>query len=132
LRTGIATSEDRQLVLLWLVAAVSAILLRPLWLAIAPALRPCVFRAWTGVPCPSCGTTRAAVAFLGGHLPEAFALNPLAAAVGFAFVAGAPLAVLWVFSGLPVPSLSGQMRPWVRWAVVAAICGNWVYLILTR
>jgi len=37
-----ATTEGRQLALLWLAAVVSAIALRPLWLAAAPHLRSCV------------------------------------------------------------------------------------------
>ena len=77
-----ATNDDRQLALLWLAAAVSAVALRPLWIAFAPHLRPCIFRGLTGVPCPTCGTTRAATAFLNGELAGAFAANPLAALAG--------------------------------------------------
>ena len=116
---------------LWLVAAASSLALRPLWLAIAPHLRPCIFYAWTGIPCPTCGTTRAAVAFLGGHMVEAFSTNPLAAAGGFLFVAGAPVVFLWAFSGIPMPRVSGPLPPWLRFAALSIICLNWVYLIVT-
>lgn len=37
----------------------------------------CLFRAWTGLLCPLCGSLRAAHALLHGHLTEAFFLNPL-------------------------------------------------------
>lgn len=37
----------------------------------------CVFRYTLGVPCLGCGTTRACIQFLQGHLVEAFYWHPL-------------------------------------------------------
>ena len=37
----------------------------------------CLFRTWTALLCPLCGSLRAAHALLHGHLTEAFLLNPL-------------------------------------------------------
>ena len=37
----------------------------------------CMFRALTGFPCPGCGTTRACLAFLQGHVVDAFYFHPL-------------------------------------------------------
>ncbi len=37
----------------------------------------CLFKRLTGFPCPSCGSTRAILAFLNGNFSEAFHLNPL-------------------------------------------------------
>ncbi|MDX2437154.1 MAG: DUF2752 domain-containing protein [Acidobacteriota bacterium] len=116
---------------LWLVAAASSFALRPLWIAMAPHLRPCTFKAWTGVPCPTCGTTRAAMSFLSGNLGEAFATNPLATAFGLAFFVGAPLVFLWTFSRLPVPRVSGPLPLWLRVAALSVIGVNWGYLIAT-
>jgi hypothetical protein len=93
--------EERQLALLWAVAAGSALLLRPLWLAVAPLLPACPFRALTGVPCLTCGTTRAAVALLGGRPLDALAANPLAALAGATFVVGGLAAPLWATARLP-------------------------------
>ena len=45
----------------------------------------CPFRALTGIPCPTCGTTHAAVALLRGDVGGALAANPLATAAGIAF-----------------------------------------------
>ncbi len=114
---------------LWLAAAASALALRPLWLAAAPILRPCVFRSVTGIPCPTCGTTRAATAFLDGNFLAAFAANPLAAAVGLLFVAGAPIAALWAIARWPVPLLPTPLPMWVRIGAVALIATNWIYVI---
>ena len=125
-----ATNDERQLALLWLAAAVSAIILRPLWLAAAPHLHACVFRSLTGIPCPSCGTTRAATAFLQGDLMTAFINNPLAALVGLLFVAGAPIAVIWTTAKWSIPSLSNPLPLWVRIGAVCLIAANWIYLIV--
>ena len=124
-----ATKDERQLALLWLAAAVSAIVLRPLWLAAAPHLRSCVFRSLTGIPCPTCGTTRAAAAFLDGDVMTAFIYNPLAALAGLLFVVGAPIAVIWTTAKCPVPSVPNPLPPWVRIGAVGLIAANWLYLI---
>ena len=121
--------EERRLAILWLAAAASALALRPLWLAITPLLRPCVFRSITGFPCPSCGTTRAATAFLDGNLIAAFSANPLAAAGGLLFVVGAPLATLWAVARWSLPVLPTPLPMWVRIGAVALIAANWLYVI---
>ena len=130
MRVRSTTKEERQLALLWLAAAISAIVLRPLWLAAAPHLRACVFRSLTGIPCPSCGTTRAAIAFLQGDLMTAFINNPLAALAGLLFVVGAPIAVIWTTARWSVPSLSNPLPLWVRIGAVFLIAANWLYLIV--
>jgi hypothetical protein len=127
--TRIASREERQLALLWLAAATSAVALRPLWLTIAPQLRPCVFRALTGIPCPTCGATRAATAFLDGRLFEALAANPLATVVGFVFVVGAPLAALWAVARWRMPMIATPLPLWTRIGAVSLIGVNWLYVI---
>ena len=130
MRVRSTTKDERQLALLWLAAAVSAIVLRPLWLAAAPHFGSCVFRSLTGIPCPSCGTTRAATAFLQGDLITAFINNPLAALAGLLFVVGAPIAVIWTTARWSVPSLSNPLPFWVRIGAVCLIAANWIYLIV--
>ena len=129
MRLRSTTKDEHQLALLWLAAAVSAIALRPLWLAAAPQLHACVFRSLTGIPCPSCGTTRAATAFLEGDLMTAFINNPLAALAGLLFVVGAPIAVIWTTAKMSVPSLSNPLPTRVRIGAVFLIAANWLYLI---
>jgi hypothetical protein len=126
-----ATREERQLAYLWLAAAASALALRPLWLTLVPLLRPCVFRSLTGFPCPTCGTTRAATAFLDGHLIAALVANPLAAAAGALFVVGAPLATLWAVARWPVPVLPTPTPTWIRVGAGALIATNWLYVLAT-
>ena len=130
MKTRPATRSERHLAFLWLAAAASAIALRPVWLAVAPYLRPCVFYSLTGIPCPSCGTTHAGVAFLHGDLAAAFAANPLAALAGLIFIVGAPLAAIWAIVRAPVAELRSPLPLWVRVGFFVVIGLNWLYLIL--
>ncbi len=126
------TPEERQVALLWGVAAAGSLVLRPLWLALAPFAPRCPFRALTGIPCPTCGTTHAAVALLRGDVGGALAANPLAAAAGIAFVVGGLVAPVWAAFAWPVPQLPTPLPRWVRAAIVALLLAGWVYVILAR
>lgn len=37
----------------------------------------CLFKSLTGIPCPSCGITRSAIALVSGNFKEAVNINPL-------------------------------------------------------
>ena len=121
--------EERQLAVLWAVLAAAAVALRPLWLAVAPGLPGCAFRAITGIPCPTCGTTHAAVALLQGHLLAALAANPLAALAGIGFVAGGLAAPVWAAAGWKVPVLPSPLPLRVRLAAVLVALAGWAYVI---
>ncbi len=124
--------EDRQLAVLWGVLAVSSLLLRPFWLALAPLLPPCPFRALTGIPCLSCGTTRAAEALLHGDVLRALAINPLATMAGVAFIAGGLAAPLWALAALPLPRIGAPAPRPLRFALVAVLLLDWAWVIATR
>ena len=88
----------------------------------------CVFRNVTGLPCPTCGSSRAALAVVRGRPLEAIVLNP------FVTVAGA-LAIAWLTvrvgfgRRIEIDLAPRQFR--LVWVVIAALLGaNWVYLIL--
>ncbi len=95
-------------------------------------LGACPFRALTGIPCLSCGGTRSLRAFTHLDLGEAFAMNPLVAALGWIAAAYLAHAVgVWVF-GLPRwrPSIpSARWRNGLRLAAVSALVLNWTYLL---
>lgn len=38
---------------------------------------PCLFRLFTGIPCPGCGLTRAYKSFMRGDIKQAFYYHPL-------------------------------------------------------
>lgn len=57
----------------WLFAGLAAGLLA-LWLVLEPG---CLFRRFTGLPCPGCGMSRAWLAVLRGDIAVALAYHPL-------------------------------------------------------
>ena len=114
---------------LWAVMAVSSLALRPFWLALAPLAPACPFRTITGIPCPSCGTTHAAVALLHGEVLTALAANPLATVAGVVFIAGGLLAPLWAALGWPMRKLPSPLPAWLRLGMVGLLAANWAWLI---
>jgi len=90
----------------------------------------CVFKAVTGVPCMTCGTTRALALLARLDLAGALSMNPLAAA-GVLLLgpwAAADLALLPSGRAL-VLDLSPPAARVARIAVVAAVVLNWVWLV---
>jgi hypothetical protein len=126
-----AHREEKQLAWLWGVTAASSLLLRPFWLALAPLAPACPFRALTGIPCPTCGTTHAAVALLHGHLTAALAANPLATVAGVVFMVGGLLAPLWAMFKLPLLEIPSPLPRWARFGLLALLLANWVIVIAT-
>ncbi len=88
----------------------------------------CMFRNVTGLPCPTCGSSRAALAVVQGRPLEAIVFNP------FVTVAGA-LAIAWgtvrVGFGRRIEiDLASRQRRLV-WVVIGVLLGaNWVYVVL--
>ena len=90
----------------------------------------CPLRRFLGIPCPTCGTTRAVAALLRGNVREALALNPLMATF---LCVGMPLLGVHVLvcggaatEGL-LRRLSGSRPFW--WAVALLAVANWTYLL---
>jgi hypothetical protein len=90
----------------------------------------CYLKAFTGIPCPTCGSTRAVGCLAHGDLPGAFAMNPLATAALLALLpwAMADLALLTRGRALGLSVSPGAGRV-LRLVVVVTILANWAYLI---
>jgi hypothetical protein len=115
---------------LWGLAALSLLAAGAFAAAFPSALPPCPFRALTGLPCATCGSTRAALALLRLDLGAALRWNPLAAIGLPLFVAaGLTAGALWLLGrDVPEPRLPLALRV----ASLAAIAANWVYLLAVR
>lgn len=125
-----AVGGDRQIGWLWFAAAAGTLAFRPLWPVLVAIQSPvCLFRRWTGIPCPTCGATRSILAILDGRLAAALGWNPLVAAAAIVFLLGGIAAPFWVARGWPVVSLEGTpTRRWVA-AGLVALAANWVWLV---
>ncbi len=124
-----AMSGERQIGLLWGAVALALLLLVPFVPALATGLPPCFFRRLTGVPCPTCGGTRAALALAHGDLAGALAANPLVT-LGLAvlLVGGLLDGALALFGGgVRIPS---RLSGWLRAAFILVLAANWFWLIV--
>ena len=92
--------------------------------ALLALLKPCPLLNLTGLPCPTCGTTHAALALSHGQLTAAFAANPLAAA---ALLLLLPAAVVSLF--LPPATTPPRTRRVLAWCGAALVLLNWGYLL---
>ena len=81
----------------------------------------CPLRRFAGIPCPGCGSTRAAMLLLRGEFAAAVQMNPLAVVLSL---------------GVPAWWLLFRRRTWPKWAkaaflslAVAAVALNWAYVL---
>jgi hypothetical protein len=130
-RTLAAGDLDHEL--LWLLVGTATLALGWLWLitgGVPPLL--CPLKTATGLPCPTCGSTRALWALLAGDIPGAFRWNP-AVAAGSALAAGylayAAGALLGVVSRFRVVVASREAG-WLRAATWIAVAGLWLFLVI--
>lgn len=92
----------------------------------------CLFKAGTGIPCPTCGTTRVLEALAAGDLLMALVVNPLAV---LTLAGGAVyLVYAWlVMAGALRPRRPGWLTPpmpvWLRLGLPLAVAANWIYLM---
>lgn len=122
---------DRQLGWLWGAAALSLILLSPLAPTLAGGLWSCPFKLLTGIPCPSCGTARAALALADFQPLQAVIRYPLPTVAWTLFVGGGLIAGWRAWRGLPLPRIPRRLPAWAKLGLVAAVLANWAYSIAT-
>jgi hypothetical protein len=102
------------------------------WLTSGPSL--CPFKLFTGLPCPGCGLTRSAVAFLDGDLSASLYYHPLGApTIMVAVVVG--LFDAWIWWRGSRPGESAMAPSWLLerlaatpapWVAVGALAVVWI------
>ena len=110
-----------------------------LLLIVAAALVPldrlglrCPLRVVAGLPCPTCGGTRAFCAMSRLHFAEGFAWNPLAAAGWVCAALFVPYAAVVCVLGrrrLRVIDVTNGQRRAIALLVLLALLANWAYVI---
>ena len=90
----------------------------------------CPFRALAGIPCATCGMTRAFVHLAHGHVVEAFQWSPLGAALASAAWAFALADLVRVAAGGPLPAVSPRAAQRLVIGGVALLLANWAFLIV--
>ncbi len=123
-------SRDRQLGFLWAGVVTLLILLSPVAPLLAGGLWSCPLKSLTGMPCPTCGTSRAALALARFEPLDALVHYPLPALAWTAFVVAGLVAGWRAWRGQPLPSIR-RLPAWARVAIVVAVAANWAYSIAT-
>ena len=111
-----------------LVSALLAFVPSPLLDASARALPGCLWKGLTGIPCPGCGSGRAALALASGRFAEAFRLNPLFAASLLVFVGAGLAAGALSLAGRPLRE-PRRLPRWLFLLLVLAVAANWGWLL---
>jgi len=95
------------------------------------ALTFCVFKGLTGLPCPTCGSTRAVARLFGFDLAGALAMNPFTTVVAVVIAAWALVDLLLIPRGRALRvGVSPTLARLLRIAAFVAFLANWIYLLL--
>ena len=97
----------------------------------------CFFKMVTGIPCPSCGTTRSIVHLMHGDIAGALQTNPFGLLAGICLVA-VPAWLLsdsirntstFVLAWHKAESVLSQ-KPWIAVTLIMAVIANWGWNIV--
>jgi hypothetical protein len=122
---------SRSIALWWGAVAAALIGLSPWAPDLAGNLWGCTFKALTGLACPTCGTTRAALALARFDVHTALTHYPLPALGWILFLGGGLAAAGMALAGRTPPAIPTRLPGWARAAVVSALLLNWAYSIAT-
>ncbi len=93
----------------------------------------CMFKTITGIPCPTCGSTRVFADISHWDIISAFHWNPLVFLGGIVFVAWVFYGFYMLFSRKKIKvSLSKKESLFLRGALLILFILNWIYLVMAR
>lgn len=92
----------------------------------------CVFKGLTGIPCPTCGSTRSVVHLAHGDILSAFAMNPLTTLCLMAAIVYFISSLMSVAFDLPRINilLADKEKKVMRAGAVMILLAQWAYLII--
>lgn len=101
------------------------------WVRAGLPLPGCSLRAWTGLPCATCGTTRMLRALVAGDLASAVMFHPVAFLAAIGVVGWALVAVTLVVSGRSLrPIVPGpRVRRVLPVLAAGAVVLSWIYQV---
>jgi hypothetical protein len=102
------------------------------WLTLGLPWPVCWFRHTLGVPCPTCGATRSALALAHGDIGLALRTNPLMCLVYIAVVVFDLYAISVLVlrtRRLRLARVPLQVQRGLRVIAVSVVIGNWIYLL---
>ncbi len=120
-------APGRQLAFLWGGTALAGAAAAPFARVLAAGAPACLFHTLTGIPCPTCGATRALFALVRLDLGAALSWNPLVTLVVVFFLAGGLVALARALGGKGVPD--GAPPRWAGAAAALAVAANWAFVI---
>ena len=125
-------STDLDHELIWLSVSSISLACAAIWFALGLPWPRCAFHEVTGLPCVTCGMTRAAIQFFHGHFLAALGWNPLV------FVALGALSIFNIYAFVVVIARAPRLRivfgsqagkKYARIIVIAMLALNWSYLL---
>jgi hypothetical protein len=119
----------RHLGLLWGGVALALVALAPLAPRISERLPVCYVKQVSGIPCPGCGSGRAALALARFDPLAASAASPLATAAWIVLVLGGLTVGALAAGGVALREPTWQLPTSVRFLIVGLILANWAYLV---
>jgi hypothetical protein len=115
--------------LYWGAVALLLLLAAPLIPQVCAGMPPCLFRSLTGIPCPACGATHAALALSRLDPIAAWVSNPLVTIGYLSFLAGGLLAGGAALAGKPLPEPK-RFTPALRTTAWTAAMLNWLWVLV--
>lgn len=130
LRPPIPGGRDHEL--MWGSLLLIAALLGAAWLSLGLPTPLCPLHALSGIPCPTCGATRAAEALLHGDVNMSVTQNPLITAAVPAAALYVGYAAVVVIGRLPrftIGSITTREARMMSALAIILIAANWAYLL---
>lgn len=87
----------------------------------------CLFKRFTGYPCPTCGTTRGIISLFHGEYIQAWLFNPLVFSIGIIFIID--LLFKFIFARKIKITLTKKEKKAVWIIGIILLLANWAYVI---